>query len=213
MSNKPEHIHPEFARMQNAALKALQLHQHPRLFWLYGLSGSGKSTLANSLERALTAEGYVVKLLDGDNVRTGINCDLGFSEADRRENIRRIAEVAKLFLEAGVIVIASFITPVRSLRESVINICGAENTRIIYVECDFATCAQRDVKGLYAKAAAGQISHFTGKDAEFEAPPDSSAEWRVRTDQQSVMESAAELLQQIRPLLKHPAGEPRNTLK
>jgi adenylylsulfate kinase len=212
MPQEPENIYPEFARMQNRAVKQTQLRQTVRLFWLYGLSGSGKSTLANALERALTAEGYVVKLLDGDNVRSGLNRDLGFSDADRSENIRRIAEVSKLFLDAGIIVIASFITPLRSLRESVVAINGAEDTRLIYAECDFETCAKRDVKGLYAKAAAGGVKQFTGKDSAFEAPAEDSSDWRVRTDKQGVMTSVAELLKQIRPLLKHSAGAARNPL-
>jgi adenylylsulfate kinase len=212
MAQEPENIYPEFARMQNRTVKEVQLRQTSHLFWLYGLSGSGKSTLANALERALTAEGYVVKLLDGDNVRTGLNRDLGFSDADRTENIRRIAEVAKLFLDAGIIVIASFITPLRALRESVVTINGAENTHLIYAECDFETCAKRDVKGLYAKAATGKVQHFTGKDSAFEAPSDSDSDWRVRTDKQGVMASIAELLQEIRPLLKHPSGTARNPL-
>lgn len=212
MAQESENIYPEFARMQNRATKEAQLRQTARLFWLYGLSGSGKSTLANALERALTAEGYVVKLLDGDNVRTGLNRDLGFSDADRSENIRRIAEVAKLFLDAGVVVIASFITPLRSLRKSVVAINGTENTRLIYTECDFATCAQRDVKGLYAKAATGGVQNFTGKDSAFEEPAADSDDWRIRTNEQGVMTSVADLLQRIRPLLKHPIGTPRNPL-
>jgi adenylylsulfate kinase len=212
MSEEHENIYPEFARMQNRAVKQTQLRQTARLFWLYGLSGSGKSTLANALERALTAEGYVVKLLDGDNVRSGLNRDLGFSDSDRTENIRRIAEVSKLFLDAGIIVIASFITPLRSLRESVVAINGAEDTRLIYAECDFETCARRDVKGLYAKAVAGDVKQFTGKDSAFEAPEKDSSDWRVRTDQQSVMTSIAELLKHIRPLLKHASGAARNPL-
>ncbi len=212
MTQEADNIYPEFARMQNRAVKQTQLRQTARLFWLYGLSGSGKSTLANALERALTAEGYVIKLLDGDNVRSGINRDLGFSDADRTENIRRIAEVSKLFLDAGIIVIASFITPLRSLRESVVAINGADDTRLIYTECDFETCAKRDVKGLYAKAAAGGLKQFTGKDSAFETPADDSSDWRVRTDKRGVLASVAELLEKIRPLLKHPIGTPRNPL-
>ena len=118
---------------------------------MYGLSGSGKSTLANALERTLVDAGFQTKILDGDNIRSGLNSDLGFSDADRKENIRRIAEVARLFLDSGMVVFTSFITPLRSLRSDAASIVGASDMTPIYVKASFETCANRDVKGLYAK--------------------------------------------------------------
>lgn len=165
-----ENIHPIFDRVLGRAEKEAKLGQKARVIWLYGLSGSGKSTLAIALERRLHAAGRVTHLLDGDNVRTGLNRGLGFSEADRAENIRRVAEVAKLFAQAGVIVICSFITPLRALRQTAREIIGAEDFVEVYVEASFETCAQRDPKGLYAKAKAGGVKQFTGRDSEFEPP-------------------------------------------
>jgi len=140
------------------------------VIWLYGLSGSGKSTLAISLERRLHAEGITTHLLDGDNVRTGLNRDLGFTDADRAENVRRISEVAKLFVQAGVVVIAAFITPLRAHRQLARTIIGADDFIEVYVAAAFETCAARDPKGLYAKALAGGVQQFTGRDSTFEVP-------------------------------------------
>ena len=166
----PDNIHTEFHRMLGRGAKEAQLKQRGHVFWFYGLSGSGKSTLANSLERKLAEKGYVTKILDGDNVRSRLNRDLGFSDEDRQENIRRIAEVARLFLDAGIIVFTSFITPKRELRAAAREIVGEGDMTPVYVEASFETCAQRDVKGLYAKAAAGRVKHFTGKDPLLKRP-------------------------------------------
>jgi adenylylsulfate kinase len=184
--------------------KEAQFKQRGHVFWLYGLSGSGKSTLANALERELTKKGYIIKLLDGDNIRSRLNSDLGFSDADRSENIRRIAEVARLFLEAGIIVFTSFITPRRGLRAAAIEIIGEGNITPIYVEASFETCAQRDIKGLYAKAAAGEVQNFTGKDSSFEAPEITDRDWTVKTDNQSEDESLRELLEKVSPIISLP---------
>ena len=165
-----ENIHPTHDRLLARAEKESRLHQRARVVWLYGLSGSGKSTLANALERRLHADGFATHLLDGDNVRAGLNRDLGFNDADRAENIRRVAEVAKLFVQAGVVVIAAFITPQRALRQLARGIIGAEDFVEIYVSASFETCARRDPKGLYAKAGAGQVAQFTGRDSAFEPP-------------------------------------------
>lgn len=165
-----ENIHPEFARMLKRADKEKLLRQRGLVVWLYGLSGSGKSTLANAVERRLHAEGRYTQILDGDNIRTGLNSNLGFSDEDRAENIRRIAEVAKLFLNAGCITLTSFITPLRSLRAAAREIVGADDFLEIYVRAPFEICAERDPKGLYAKAARGEIAQFTGKDSAFEEP-------------------------------------------
>jgi adenylylsulfate kinase len=163
-------IHPIFDRVLPRADKEARLGQRGRVIWLYGLSGSGKSTLAIALERRLHAEGFATQLLDGDNIRTGLNRGLGFSDADRAENIRRIAEVAKLHAHAGLVTLCSFITPLRSLRDSAREIIGADDLLEVYVKASFATCAARDPKGLYAKAAAGGVGQFTGKDSSFEEP-------------------------------------------
>lgn len=170
MSATPEHIYPVFDRMLPRAAKEELLAQSGAVIWMYGLSGSGKSTLANRLERELHADGRLVKVLDGDNVRTGLNRNLGFSDEDRLENIRRVAEVAKLFAECGVIVIASFITPNNALRDLAREIIGDEDLLEVYVKASFETCAARDPKGLYAKVKAGEVKQFTGRDSVFEEP-------------------------------------------
>lgn len=179
-----ENIHPIFERTLDRASKEQLLNQKGGVFWLYGLSGAGKSTLATALEKQLHEEGFMTQLLDGDNIRTGLNNNLGFSDEDRLENIRRIAEVAKLFAQAGVVTITSFITPKRALRALARDIIGKEDFHEIFVTCSFETCERRDVKGLYAKAKAGEIKHFTGKDSSFEAPdPSSPADLELNTDE------------------------------
>jgi len=163
-------IHPIYDHMLGRAEREARLRQRARVVWLYGLSGSGKSTLVTALERRLFADGYVTTHLDGDNLRDGLNRGLGFTDADREENIRRVAEVSKLFLQAGIICLNSFITPKESLRQLARGILGEENLLEIYVECSFETCRQRDVKGLYKKVDAGLVPNFTGKASAFEAP-------------------------------------------
>lgn len=165
-----ENLHPIFDRVLGRTEKEAKLKQRGRVIWLYGLSGSGKSTLAIALERKLHAQGVTTHLLDGDNVRTGLNRDLGFADADRSENIRRIAEVAKLFVQAGVVVIASFITPQRAHRQLARTIIGGDDFIEVYIAASFEACAKRDPKGLYAKAKAGGVQQFTGKDSSFEPP-------------------------------------------
>lgn len=165
--------------------------QVPQLIWFTGLSGSGKSTLAVHLEGLLFEKGYKVYLLDGDTLRVGLNKDLTFSEADRIENIRRIAEVARLMLDSGVIVIAAFISPFRSNRETTKQIVGAENYIEIFVDTPLEICEQRDVKGLYKKARAGELKNFTGISSPYENPehPDLS----IQTDKMN-LEEAGELI-------------------
>ena len=141
-----------------------------RMLVVSGPSGSGKSTLANRLERVLHEEGRLIKVLDGDNVRTGLNKNLGFSDEDRLENIRRVAEVAKLFADCGVVVIASFITPNNELRRLAREVVGDADLLEVYVKASFETCAARDPKGLYAKVKAGEVKQFTGRDSGFEEP-------------------------------------------
>ena len=146
------------------------LQQRSSVFWLYGLSGSGKSTIANAFERRLHDSGFLTQILDGDNIRSGLNANLTFSDEDRKENIRRIAEVSKLYLNSGLITIASFICPTRELRKLARQIVGPADFVEVYVKASFETCAERDPKGLYAKAKAGEIPNFTGKDSAFEPP-------------------------------------------
>ena len=181
-----DNLHPIFDRVLSRAEKEVCLKQRGQVIWLYGLSGSGKSTLAITLERRLHADGVVTHLLDGDNVRTGLNRDLGFTDADRAENIRRIAEVAKLFVQSGVVVICAFITPQRVYRELARTIIGAGDFNEVYVAASFDTCARRDPKGLYAKAQAGGVQQFTGRDSSFEPPAADDAALLIDTEIETV---------------------------
>ena len=196
----PQNIHPTFGQLLDREAKEALLNQRGLVVWLYGLSGSGKSTLATALERRLHEEGAFTQVLDGDNIRTGLNNNLGFSDEDRSENIRRIAEVAKLFAMAGVVTITSFICPRNELRTLAREIVGQADFLEVYVECSFETCEQRDVKGLYAKAKAGQVQNFTGRDSSFEAPePRDAADLILNTDNQAEGESLEQLYQAVRP--------------
>ncbi|MBL0128456.1 MAG: adenylyl-sulfate kinase [Flavobacteriales bacterium] len=172
MTQPQKHIHPVFDRMLQRADKESLLGQHGAVVWMTGLSGSGKSTIAIALERSLHAMGRYAVVLDGDNVRTGINNNLGFSDADRTENIRRIAEVAKLFASNGAVVICSFVSPTIAIRELARLIIGEEDFIEVFIDTPIEVCEQRDVKGLYAKARSGEVKDFTGISAPFEAPPD-----------------------------------------
>jgi adenylylsulfate kinase len=163
--------------------------------WLTGFSGSGKSTIANALEVTLFEKGIRSFCLDGDNTRLGINKDLGFSSADRTENIRRVAEMAKLFLESGTIVITSFISPLISDREMAKSIIGDVDFVEVFINCPLAICEERDVKGLYAKARRGEIKYFTGIDSPFEAPL--KADIELLTDKNSVQECVEIILKEI----------------
>jgi adenylylsulfate kinase len=163
--------------------------------WLTGFSGSGKSTIANALEVSLFEKGIRSFCLDGDNTRLGINKDLGFSSADRTENIRRVAEMSKLFLESGTIVITSFISPLISDREMAKNIIGDSDFVEVFINCPLEICEERDVKGLYAKARRGEIKDFTGIDSPFEAPLNSDIE--LFTNQNSIEECVEIILEKI----------------
>lgn len=189
---KDSNIFPIFDRMLTRADKESLLGQHGVMLWFTGLSGSGKSTVAVALERELHRRGLLCRLLDGDNIRSGINAGLGFSEEDRRENIRRIAEVGKLFVDTGIITVASFVSPTRELRDLARHIVGEADFREIYVSTPLAECERRDVKGLYARARRGEIKDFTGISAPFEAPahPDLSLD----TSRLSVEESVARIV-------------------
>ena len=198
----PQNIYPTFSQLLEREAKETLLKQRGLVVWLYGLSGSGKSTLATAVERRLHEEGVFTQVLDGDNIRTGLNNNLGFSDEDRSENIRRIAEVAKLFASAGVVTITSFICPRNELRALAREIVGQADFLEVYVECSFETCEQRDVKGLYAKAKAGQVQNFTGRDSSFEAPePRDAADLILNTDNQAEGESLDQLYHAVRPRL------------
>jgi adenylylsulfate kinase len=162
-------IHTQFHRFVPSEAKARLLGQKGVVVWMYGLSGSGKSTIAAALERNLHEAGRFVLILDGDNFRHGLNSDLGFSDEDRRENVRRVAEVAKMLAAQGIIVLVSVITPKNALRTLAREIIGNAFLEI-FIRASYATCAERDPKGLYAKVTAGEIKQFTGKDSGFEEP-------------------------------------------
>lgn len=200
MDKTKREIYPIFDRMLTRADKESLLRQHSVMIWFTGLSGSGKSTIAIALERELHKRGLLCRILDGDNIRTGINNNLGFSEADRVENIRRIAEVSKLFIQTGIITIAAFISPSNEIREMAASIIGKEDFLEIYVNTPIEECERRDVKGLYAKARRGEIKDFTGVSAPFEAPfhPALSLDTSVLT----VEESVNRLLDLILPKVK-----------
>jgi len=196
-------IHPEFHRFLHRHDKENLLDQRGLVIWLYGLSGSGKSTIANAAERVLHQQGRFTTILDGDNLRTGLNANLGFTDEDRLENIRRISEVAKVFVSQGVITFVSAITPRGELRDLARGLLGGDFFEV-YVKASFEACEQRDVKGLYAKAARGEIAHFTGKDGSFEAPQ--NPDLVLDTENSSIEENAIELLEAIRTriTLNHP---------
>lgn len=176
--------------------RSIRFHQKPLLLWFTGLSGSGKSTLSNSIERYLFNKGYSTFTLDGDNTRTGLTSDLGFSENDRKENIRRIAEVCKLMLDAGLIVCASFVSPFKEDRQLVKKILGYENIVEIYVSTPIEECEKRDVKGLYKKARSGKILNFTGISSPYEAPE--NPDIQVDTTSRSIDESVKYIYNKIK---------------
>lgn len=187
----PENIHTEFHRFLGREDKERLLAQRGVVVWLYGLSGSGKSTIANIAERLLHEAGRFTVILDGDNLRSGLNNNLGFSDDDRSENIRRNSEVAKLFATQGVITFVSVITPRRALRALARATIGEDFVEV-FVKADYATCAERDPKGLYAKAEAGTLKQFTGKDSGFEEP-EGEAELTLDTDSSTAEECARQL--------------------
>lgn len=189
-----ENIHPIFDFVIQTADKERQLKQKGVVFWMVGLSGSGKSTLAKGLENKLFELGYHTMLLDGDNLRTGINNNLGFSAEERQENIRRAAEVAKLFANNGIVTICSLISPTDDIRKMARRIIGDKYSEV-FVNCPLEVCEQRDVKGLYAKARNGEIKNFTGIDSPFEAPKNPSIE--INTDRMSLDDSLEQLLKEI----------------
>lgn len=197
MEKKATNIYPIFDRMMSRDDKEQLLRQRGMMLWFTGLSGSGKSTVAIALERELHSRGLLCRILDGDNIRSGINNNLGFSAEDRVENIRRIAEVGRLFVDTGIITIAAFISPNNQLREMAAEIIGKDDFVEVFVSTPLEECEKRDVKGLYAKARRGEIKNFTGISAPFEAPehPDITLD----TSKLPVEESVKILLDNVLP--------------
>jgi adenylylsulfate kinase len=177
------------------------VRQNPKAIWMTGLSGAGKTTLSESVQRDLRKRGYFTKIFDGDIVRTGLCSDLGFSLDDRMENVRRISEVAKIFLDSGIIVICSFITPTKAMRDLAKSIIGEDRFIEVYINAPLEVCEQRDVKGLYARARQGLIKDFTGIDSVFEAPVKPDIE--VRTDLWSIDKTVRYMLRRIIPSVRY----------
>jgi adenylylsulfate kinase len=200
MNTLSENIFPVFNKIISKEKKEKLLNQKGKVFWLTGLSGSGKTTIALQLEKELFKLGFVVQILDGDNIRAGINNNLSFSENDRNENIRRIAEVSKLFLNCGIITINCFVSPTIIMRQSAKKIIGKENYYEIFINADLETCEKRDVKGLYKKARNGEIKNFTGIDSKYEKPINPSLV--IKTAQLSIDQSIEIILKNVLPQIK-----------
>lgn len=195
-----DNIHPIFDDIVNLEEKEKLLNQRSIVVWMVGLSGSGKSTLARAFESALCNDGFKTMLLDGDNLRTGVNNNLGFTEEDRIENIRRTAEVAKLFASSGLITICSLISPTRKIRKMSRGIIGDRYFEV-FVDCPLEVCEKRDVKGLYMKARAGEIKNFTGIDSPFDDPE--NADLRIDTGTFTIERSLEILLEAILPKIRY----------
>ncbi len=196
-----KNIHPIFDRLLQRSDREQLLQQRSKALWLTGLSGSGKSTIAQHLERKLFNEGFFAQVLDGDNIRSGINNNLGFSIEDRKENIRRIAEIARLYLNSGIITINSFISPTIAIRDFAKSIIGEDDFIEIYINAPLEVCEQRDVKGLYKKARKGEIKGFTGIDSPYEAPENPALE--IKSNKLSVEESVEMIFNFLLPIIKY----------
>ena len=196
----PQNIHPVFDRILQRKDKELLIQQNGLVIWMTGLSGSGKTTIAIALENRLNELGLLTQVLDGDNVRGGINNNLGFTLEDRSENIRRVSEVSKLFLNCGVITINCFISPTKAIRTQAKQIIGEKDFIEVFINTPLAICEKRDVKGLYKKARTGEIINFTGIDAPFENPTQPDID--VQTENLSVEGCVNQILKTILPLVK-----------
>ena len=195
-----DNVYPIFERMVGRAEREQQTGHRAAVVWFTGLSGSGKSTVAVQVERRLFERGYRVQLLDGDNIRSGLNQNLGFSPEDRRENTRRIAEVAKLFVQNGTIALCSFVSPTETIRSVARDVIGADDFHLIFVDTPLSVCEARDVKGLYAKARRGDIPNFTGISAPFEHPENSFL--TIQTEGRTVSQSTDAVLASLLPQFK-----------
>lgn len=200
MSNHSEHIYPIFDKLLQKEAKEKLLQQKGMVFWITGLSGSGKSTVAQHTEAILHEKNVLTQILDGDNIRSGLNKNLSFSAEDRIENIRRIAEVAKLFANCGIVTMASFISPTIEIRQMAKEIIGEGLFCEVFINTPLEECENRDVKGLYKKARAGVIKNFTGIDAPYEAPKNPDLE--IKTKDQTIEASAQVLFNYIYEKIK-----------
>ncbi len=189
-----KHIHPTDIYLTRAD-KENYLNQHAKVIWITGLSGSGKSTLASGLEKALAEKGYLTQVLDGDNIRSGINNNLGFTEEDRTENIRRISEINKLFLNCGIITINAFISPTNDIRHMAKEIIGKDDFIEVFVDAPVEVCIKRDPKGLYKKALSGEIKNFTGISSPFDRPD--NADLTINTQELSIKEGIQKALEYV----------------
>jgi len=192
-----KNIHPVFDQILGRSVKEVLLNQHSVALWFTGLSGSGKTTIARHVEIELAKKGFLTQVLDGDNIRTGINKNLSFSDEDRIENIRRIAEVTKLFVHCGIITLNCFISPTLEIREMAKSIITGEDFIEVFIDTPLELCEKRDVKGLYKKARAGEIKNFTGLDSPFESPiqPD----LHIKTEGRSIEQCTMEVVEIILP--------------
>jgi len=181
--------------------KEILLQQNAKVIWMTGLSGSGKTTIAKGVERYLHSKGILNQLLDGDNIRVGISNNLAFSNEDRAENIRRIAEVSKLFMNCGIVTLNCFVSPTIAIRKIAKDIIGEDNFIEVYINASIESCEDRDIKGLYKKARAGEIKDFTGISAPFEAPKNSDIE--INTSKLSIDDSVQKVLDYILPKIKN----------
>ncbi len=201
MKEEKENIFTIFDDILQRKEKEEFLNQKSKVIWMTGLSGSGKTTVAKGVERYLHSQGILSQLLDGDNIRVGVSNNLSFSPEDRIENIRRIAEVSKLFLNCGIVTLNSFVSPTIEIRKIAENIIGAENFIEVYIKASVETCEKRDVKGLYKKARKGEIKDFTGISAPFEAPENPKIE--INTSELLIDESVQKVLDYILPIIKN----------
>lgn len=193
-----DNIYPIYDRMMTRADKEQLLGQHGLMIWFTGLSGSGKSTIAMGVERELHKRGILCRILDGDNIRAGINSNLGFSAADRKENIRRIAEIGKLFVRTGIVTLACFVSPTNDIRRLAREIIGEDDFKEVFVSTPLEECERRDVKGLYARARRGEVKDFTGISAPFEIPENPALE--LDTSRLSLEESVKRVVEMVMSL-------------
>jgi adenylylsulfate kinase len=201
MKESKENIFTIFDDILQREDKEAFLNQRSMVIWMTGLSGSGKTTVAKGVERYLHSQGVLNQLLDGDNIRVGISNNLTFSSEDRGENIRRIAEVSKLFMNCGIVTLNCFVSPTKKVRQVAKDIIGEENFVEVYINASISTCEKRDVKGLYKKARKGEIKDFTGISAPFEAPE--NPELEINTSELSIEESVQKVLDYILPKIKN----------
>ena len=201
MKEEKENIFSIFDDILQRKNKEELLNQKSKVVWMTGLSGSGKTTIAKGVEKYLHSQGVLNQLLDGDNIRTGISNNLTFSYKDREENIRRISEISKLFLNCGIVTLNCFISPTISMRQIAKEIIGNNNFIEVYINAPIEICEERDVKGLYKKARKGEIENFTGISSPFEAPKDPELE--INTSKLSIDESIKELVNYILPIIKN----------